>query len=118
MSSISYIIFGLATAFPIFFMSRLYLYTVQDMESIEKKRFVVHICHNAHTAKAQYGIFVTNIPRKVIVRPQSQFPNSCVCELFIIPRIGLPVLLQENMWTDSGNIDVNRSQTQESGNLD
>jgi hypothetical protein len=32
-------------------------------------------------------------------------PNSCVCERFIyIPTIGLPILLQENMLTDPGNI--------------
>jgi hypothetical protein len=33
-----------------------------------------------HTAKTQYRKFETNIPRKGIVRPQSQFPHSCVCE--------------------------------------
>jgi hypothetical protein len=35
-----------------------------------------------------------------------------------IPRIGLPILLQENMWTDPGNIYVNRSQTHECENRD
>jgi hypothetical protein len=40
----------------------------------------------------------TNIPRKGYMRPQSQFPHSCVCERFIylyIPTIDLPILLQE-----------------------
>jgi hypothetical protein len=37
----------------------------------------------------------TNVPRKGIARPQSQFPHSCVCERFFIPTIDLPVLLQE-----------------------
>ncbi len=39
---------------------------------------------------------------------QSQFPHSCVCERFIysILTIGLPILLQENMWTDPGNIQI------------
>jgi hypothetical protein len=48
----------------------------------------------------------TNIPRKEIAGPQSQFPHSCVYELFIqyIPTIGLPILLQENMRTDPRNI--------------
>ncbi len=36
-----------------------------------------------HTAKNQYRKFETNIPRKGIVRPQSQFPHSCVCQRFI-----------------------------------
>jgi hypothetical protein len=35
-----------------------------------------------------------------------------------IPRISLPILLQENMWTDRGNIFINRSQTHECGNWD
>ncbi len=33
--------------------------------------------------KTQYRKFETNMPRKGIVRPQSQFPHSCVCERFI-----------------------------------
>jgi hypothetical protein len=32
------------------------------------------------TAKTQYRKFETNIPKKGIARPQSQFPHSCVCE--------------------------------------
>ncbi len=36
-----------------------------------------------HTAKTQYRKFETNIPRKVIARPQSQYPHSCVCDGFI-----------------------------------
>ncbi len=35
------------------------------------------------TAKNQCRKFETNIPRKWIARPQSQFPHSCVCEQFI-----------------------------------
>ncbi len=38
---------------------------------------------NPYTAKTQCRTFETNIPRKGIVRPQSNFPRSCVCELFI-----------------------------------
>jgi hypothetical protein len=33
-----------------------------------------------HTAKTQYLKCETNIPRKEIARPQSQFPQSCVCD--------------------------------------
>jgi hypothetical protein len=40
-----------------------------------------HICH--YTAKTQFRKFETNIPRKGIARPQSEFPHSCVCERFI-----------------------------------
>jgi hypothetical protein len=40
-----------------------------------------------------------------------------VSDLYI-PTIGLPVLLQENLWTDPGNIYVNHSQTHEWGNWD
>ncbi len=38
------------------------------------------------------------IPRKGIVRPQSQFSHSCVCEQFIqyIPRIGPHIFLQHD----------------------
>ncbi len=35
-----------------------------------------------------------------------------------IPTIGLPILQQENMWTDPGNIYINRSQTHECRNWD
>jgi hypothetical protein len=43
----------------------------------------------------------TNIPRKGVASPQTQFPYSCVREQFIY---SLPILLQENMWIDFGNI--------------
>ncbi len=36
-----------------------------------------------NTAKTQYSKFETNIPSKGIAGPLSQFPHSCVCELFI-----------------------------------
>ncbi len=42
---------------------------------------------------------------------------TCVCERFIyIPMIGLPILLQENKWTDPRNLHINRSQTHECRN--
>jgi hypothetical protein len=40
-------------------------------------------CNVTYTAKTQYRKFEITIPRKGIVRPQSQFPHSCVCERFI-----------------------------------
>ncbi len=35
------------------------------------------------TAKSQDRKFETNVPKKGIARPQSQFSHSCVCERFI-----------------------------------
>jgi hypothetical protein len=54
------------------------------------------------TEKKQYQKFETNIPRKGIAQPQSHFPHSRVCETFTvyILTIGLPIMLQEIMWTD------------------
>jgi hypothetical protein len=46
----------------------------------------------------------------------SQFLQSYICERFIFSRIGLSILLRPNMWTDPGNIHINRSQTHECGN--
>jgi hypothetical protein len=48
------------------------------------------------TAKTQYRKFETNILRKGIAPPQSQFPHSSVSHLNI-PMIGLPILLPENV---------------------
>jgi hypothetical protein len=58
------------------------------------------------TAKTQFRKFETNIPREGIARAQSQFPHSYVCERFIYShdRSAYPILLQENMETDPGNI--------------
>jgi hypothetical protein len=58
------------------------------------------------TAKNQYQKFETNIPRKGIARPQSQFPHSCVCERFTIlqqeicrPILGIyKSLTDTSMW--------------------
>ncbi len=65
------------------------------------------------TAKTQYRKFETNIPRKGIARPQSQsqFPYSCALSDLYIPTIGLPILLQENMWIPVEK----RSKTHECG---
>ncbi len=69
------------------------------------------------TVKTEYWKFETNISKKGIERGLS--PNFHI-HLFLsdlyIPRIGLPILLQGNMWTDTGNVCINRSQTHECGN--
>jgi hypothetical protein len=42
--------------------------------------------------------------------PNFHNPHSCVCERFIdIPTIDLPIMLQENMWADPGNIYQSRT---------
>ncbi len=57
------------------------------------------------TAKNQYRKFETNIPRKWIARPQSQFPNpnSCVCKRFIYSLHRCAYSAAGNMCTDPGN---------------
>ncbi len=47
------------------------------------KRAMKIFCLAVVQLKTQNRKFETNIPRKGIARPQSQFPHSCVCERFI-----------------------------------
>ena len=56
------------------------------------------------TAKTKCRKFETNIPRKGISGPQSQFPHSCVCERIIYSHDGSAFSAEGNMWTDPGNI--------------
>ncbi len=62
-----------------------------------------------YTAKTKCRKPETNIPRKGISGPQSQFPHSCVCERIIYSHDGSAFSAGGNMWTDSGNI-INNSQ--------
>ncbi len=73
-----------------------------------------YIIFSTHTAKKQFRKFEPNIPRKGFVRPESQFPHSCVCELFKYSHVRSAFSDEGNMWTDPGNI--NRSQTHECRN--
>ncbi len=57
-----------------------------------------------HTAKKKCRKFETNIPRKGISGPQSQFPHSCVCERIIYSHDGSAFSAGGNMWTDPRNI--------------
>ena len=57
-----------------------------------------------YTAKTQYQKFETNIPRKGIARPQSQFPHSCDYERYIYSHDRSVYSAAGNMWTDLGNI--------------
>ncbi len=59
-----------------------------------------------YNAMTQYRKFETYIPRKGIVglSPNAHI-HACLWVIFTyIPTIGLPILLQENMWTYAGNI--------------
>jgi hypothetical protein len=58
------------------------------------------------TAKTKCRKFETNIPRKGISGPQSQFPHSCACERFIYSHDGSAFSAGGNMWTDPGNIYI------------
>jgi hypothetical protein len=46
------------------------------------------LCTITFTAKTKCRKFETNIPRKGISGPQSQFPHSCVCERIIYSHDG------------------------------
>ncbi len=66
---------------------------VQGSQPISTTMHIAH--HVTCTAKTKYRNFESNIPRKGISGSQSQFPHSCVWELFIYSTIGLPILLEE-----------------------
>ncbi len=69
------------------------------------------------TAKTQYWKFETNIPRKGIARPQSQFPHSCVCERFLYSH-NRSACSAEGKYVDRSWEYVNCSKTHECGNWD
>ncbi len=69
-------------------------------------------------AKNEYRKFETNIPRKGIARPQSQFPHHVSVSYLNIPTIELPYSAAGNMWTDRSWENINRSQTRECGYWD
>jgi hypothetical protein len=56
------------------------------------------------TVENQYRKLGTNIPRKGIAQPQSQFAHSCVCERIIHSYDRSAYSAAGNMWTDPGNI--------------
>jgi hypothetical protein len=69
------------------------------------------------TAVTQYRKFETNIPSKGIVRGQSQFPHSCVCERFIYSQ-DRSVYSAVGKYVDRFLESINHSQTHECGNWD
>ncbi len=57
-----------------------------------------------YTAKTLYRKFEINIPE---MKLRNLVPNSYIHVSMsdsYIPTIGMPILLQENRWTDPGNI--------------
>ncbi len=57
-------------------------------------------------------------PEKELLRLSPNFHIHVYVNNLYIPTIGLPILLQENMWTNPKNICINRSQTHWSANWD
>ncbi len=69
------------------------------------------------TAKTQCRIFETNIHRKGIAWPQSQFSHSCVREWFIYSHDG-SAYSAAGKYVDQSWEYINRSQINECGNWD
>jgi hypothetical protein len=65
-------------------------------------KIVLSAC-SACNAQAQYRKFETNIPRKEVSRLIPNFNIHWSVSVLYIPTIGLPILLQGNLWTDPGN---------------
>jgi hypothetical protein len=65
---------------------------------------------------SRHGVAVATLQRHDTQNSKQIFPEKELCGLSLnfhihvslsdlyIPMIGLPILLQENMWTDPGNI--------------
>jgi hypothetical protein len=71
------------------------------------------MCTSIQHCKDTIRKFETNIPRKGFAGPQSNFhvyEYVSVSDLYI-STIGLPILLQENMWTDPENIQIAHRHT-------
>jgi hypothetical protein len=70
-----------------------------------------------YTAKTQYRKFETNIPRKEIAAPRSQFPHLCVCKRFINCH-DRSAYSGVGKYVDQSWKYINRSQIHECGNWD
>ncbi len=76
---------------------------------------LLYIC-SALTAKIQYRKIETNIPKKGIAQPQSQFPHVFVSDLYT-PTIKVPILFA-GKYVDRSWEYIIRSQTHKCGNGD
>jgi hypothetical protein len=57
-----------------------------------------------YIAKNQHRKSETNIPRKGIAQPQSEFLHSCVCELFMYSQDRSTFFRQQNRQINRGNL--------------
>jgi hypothetical protein len=78
--------------------------TTQHREAAIIQLLILLRHHLYHTAKPKCRKLETNIPRKGISGPQSQFPHSCVCERIIYSHDGSAFSAGGNMWTDPVNV--------------
>jgi hypothetical protein len=90
---------------------------LNSSECTRTSRFPLTAENRKHTAKTQYRKFETNIPRKGIAPPQSQFPHSCVCKRFIFSHDRSAYSAAWN-YVDWSWEYINRSQTHGCGNWD
>ncbi len=70
------------------------------------------------TAKTHYRKLEQKFPEKGLRGHSPNFYIHVSVSDLYIPPICLPILLQENRWTDPGNGYIDRSQTHECGNWD
>ncbi len=106
-----------------FFYGLLYIFIISISSRFRslRQQIVMLIDTRIHlpfcTAKTQYQKFETNIPRKGIARPQSQYPQSCVSQRFIYSH-DWSAYSATGKYVDRSWKSKNRSQTFEYGNWD
>ncbi len=87
-------IWGNAQIFPIYeeAISHIWLCNCSTLNFLIYEENLISFIISVHTEKTQYRKSDTNIPRKGIARPQSQFPHSCfyMSDLYI-SKLGLPI---------------------------
>ncbi len=84
-----------------------YAYSCDNFKQERQETISLASHQTSIMAKTQYWKLETNIPIKGNARPQSQFLyiHVSVSDLYM-PTIGLPILPQENRWTDPRNIQI------------
>ncbi len=112
------ICFGMVTrdvAVPLLLLVLLHL--ADKLQHLHLTQVLCKTTLYASTAKTQYRKFKTNIPRKGIAQPQSQFPHSCVCERFIYFH-DWSTYSAAGKYVDWSWEYINRWQTHDCGNRD
>ncbi len=90
--SLSFLTLGLAIIPPVMTMK----------ETPRKKTAVTSSLNEISTLCKKRSDYV--FPEMKLRGLVSQFPHSWICERFIYPKIGPPILLQQTMQTNRGNI--------------